>query len=192
MPTPQSADPYLRPFQLTDAYAMGVTLLVCLTGLPALGLLERSAAALEVPSLAPSVADAAATWPDDVATAALEVVIGLAWRRFAAMRMPLAEALERVERVADRVGLRPGLAIEASGATARECVVCMVEPRAVRFGCGHACCCSACAAQLQSREAQGERRCPTCRSAIRVVLDVGDHVACEKTFVQPRAQDEAL
>jgi hypothetical protein len=176
--------------QLTDGYALGVCLLVCLTSRPALGLLEQCADALEEPGRAPSVADAAAAWPDDVAVDALELVAGLSWQRITRLRTPVADALDRLEELADRVGVRPGLVIDtainasAAGPLLRECVICMCEPRTVRFGCGHACCCRECADELQG--GTQPRLCPACRAPIRVVVDEGAHVACQDTFVQVR------
>eukprot|EP00326_Haptolina_ericina_P037276 CAMPEP_0181237446 /NCGR_PEP_ID=MMETSP1096-20121128/38764_1 /TAXON_ID=156174 ORGANISM="Chrysochromulina ericina, Strain CCMP281" /NCGR_SAMPLE_ID=MMETSP1096 /ASSEMBLY_ACC=CAM_ASM_000453 /LENGTH=715 /DNA_ID=CAMNT_0023332795 /DNA_START=24 /DNA_END=2171 /DNA_ORIENTATION=+ len=167
--------------EITDGYAMGISLLVCLTGRPAIGLVESCADALENPGGAPSVADAAAAWPADVACDILSMVVGLSWVRVSSRRTSLAAALDQLEVLSDRVGVRPGLAEEGLPLVARRCVICMAEPRAVRFTCGHACCCATCAEQLLLRSGN-ERRCPTCRVPIRGTTDAGEHVAFENTF----------
>ena len=46
----------------------------------------------------------------------------------------------------------------------KECQVCLDQIRAVRFGCGHACCCEECALRLL--DAQGAAFCPACRAPI--------------------------
>ena len=158
---------------------MGVTLLRCLTGLrSALEALEAAEDALEEPSLAPSVADAAARWPDDVAVGLAELAVGLVWRRPARARLPLSHALRSLEEMAERTSTRAGVAAPAGGAAAgaRECVVCMAAARAVRFRCGHCVCCEECTVQLE--------RCPACRSGPIEVVARGEELAHEESFAR--------
>ena len=65
----------------------------------------------------------------------------------------------------DASGGRPGI---AAAADVKECVICMANPRAARFGCGHAFCCADCADELVMlvKRARGGDVCPTCRCAI--------------------------
>ena len=65
----------------------------------------------------------------------------------------------------DARGGRPGI---AAAADVKECVICMANPRAARFGCGHAFCCADCADELVMlvKRARGGDVCPTCRCAI--------------------------
>jgi len=61
----------------------------------------------------------------------------------------------------------------------RECVVCLSEPRAVRFApCGHAVCCAECGDELVRRV----RPCPACRAPIASVAERGAHVGAQETF----------
>ena len=63
--------------QVTDGFALGVTLLMVLTGRSAVGLIEACDEALsDNPSLAPDIADATAAWPDAVTTEVVKVVEG--------------------------------------------------------------------------------------------------------------------
>ena len=39
-----------------------------------------------------------------------------------------------------------------------DCVICVAEPRAVAFQCGHRCCCESCA--------EGIEKCPMCKAWI--------------------------
>jgi len=176
--TPGFIDPlYLntgRFSQLTDGYAAGMTMLVCLTGRPVLEAMEVAEPMLEDPRTAPDAAASDAGWPDDAAVALAELVVGLSWRRTQRSRMPLAEALSRLEAMADASATRPGLAAMADAAEVRICVVCMAEPRSVRFRCGHCCCCEACTARLEC--------CPSCRAAI-VIASRGEALALEDSFV---------
>ena len=161
--------------QLTDGYAMGMTLLVCLTSRPALEALDAAEGALELPRLAHTCADPEADWPETVSQEVVELVVGLAWRRTARSRMSLADALRKLEKVADASNTRPGIAAQPDGP--RECVVCMAAPRAVRYRCGHCLCCEACTALLE--------RCPSCRVAPIHVVARGEVLAFEESFVRP-------
>ena len=69
---------------------------------------------------------------------------------------------------------------------ARECIICLENPRHVRFGCGHSCLCREC---LETFMQQPRPACPTCRqpvSASDSALLLGTHVAAEESFVNPR------
>ena len=171
--------------QHTDGYAMGVTLLTCLVGRPALEAMDRAESILEDPTLltrqAPgqSCLDATAEWPQATSVALTKLVVGLSWRRSARSRMPLSEALATLEELADASNTRPGIAAAVGGACeeGRECVVCMAELRAARYQCGHCVCCEACTLQLE--------RCPSCRvGPIRVVAR-GAALAFEASFRVP-------
>jgi len=99
--------------EITDGYALGISLLVCLTARPAVGLLEACADALEepTPEIIATTYDTSAAWPPDVAVALTRVVIGLSWARTRARRMTVANALTALEQAADLGGVRPGLSV---------------------------------------------------------------------------------
>ena len=174
--------------QTTDAYAMGVTLLVCLGGRRAQEAMDAADDALE--DLADGDArrralDPAAGWPEAAARELLRVVKGLYWERRQQRRMPLSTALETLERVCDDQGVRPGMAESAvpDAQAPRTCVVCMDAPRATRFRpCGHSQCCEACAAQLANHRGHGRALCPYCRAEIATTV-AGAGIANERTFV---------
>jgi len=180
--TPGFIDPlYIqsgRFSELTDGYAMGVSLLMCLGGRSAIDVIDRFGNALERSAPAANFTDPAAEWPPDVAEQALEIVRGLMWGQTPSRRTKLSEALSRLEDLANAQGLRPGLTDAADDN--RSCVICMSAPRSVRFGCGHALCCTVngCAAAILRRGV-----CPNCRVPISSVADEGDHIALEHTFV---------
>ena len=56
------------------------------------------------------------------------------------------------------------------------CIVCMVKPRATRFGCGHACCCFDCARTLKAMP-EPQAVCPTCRAPITWIAKDGAWIA---------------
>jgi hypothetical protein len=60
-------------------------------------------------------------------------------------------------------------------AQAKECMVCMYEPRRCLFACGHLVCCQSCTDDLLATAAQRvpKNACPVCRAVI-VVVDRGD------------------
>ena len=168
--------------EITDGYALGISLLMCLTGRSAVGLLDHCADALENPTaeaIATILSSDAGAWPTGVAAAMTRVVIGLSWQRVRSRRMGVEEALRLLEAAADEGGVRAGVAVASAE---RECVICMSVPRAARFGCGHCCCCENCAAILQARS----NGCPVCRVPIRAVTERGGALADAPTFVQPR------
>jgi serine/threonine protein kinase len=157
--------------QMTDAYAFGVTILVCLTGMPAPQAMELEM--LEHVSFAPRSVDTSAHWPDNVAIAMAELVKGLSWQRTKNDRMLLETAFLRLEELAEE-HVRFDVADEVQNG----CVVCRSKPRSVRFVCGHCNCCRDCAAALVER---GDP-CPTCRAPIHVIAR-GAHLAGEPTYV---------
>ena len=172
--------------QTTDAYAMGVTLLVALSGRRALQAKDAADDALE--DLTDGAAlqralDPVAGWPEPAARELLGIVKGLYWERRQQRRMSLASALETVERVCEDQGVRPGMAEPAADADVpRMCVICMDAPRATRFRpCGHSQCCEACAA-LVTRRGGGASRCPYCRTPITTMV-TDPNITNEATFV---------
>ena len=172
--------------QTTDAYAMGVTLLVALSGRRALQAKDDADDALEDVTDCTALQralDPAASWPEPAAAELLRVVKGLYWERRQQRRMPLAIALETVERVCEDQGVRPGMTEPAADADApRMCVVCMDAPRTTRFRpCGHSQCCEACAAQV-IRRGCGASPCPYCRTSIATMV-TDPNITNEETFV---------
>jgi hypothetical protein len=72
------------------------------------------------------------------------------------------------------------------GSVERLCVICLSEPRTVRFGCGHSTLCGGCLGHFLARGG-GHARCPLCRAAVvRAQIEQGAHVALQDSFV-PRA-----
>jgi len=172
--------------QTTDAYAMGVTLLVALSGRRALQAKDAADDALEDVTDCTALQralDPAAGWPEPAAAELLRVVKGLYWERRQQRRMPLSSALETIERVCEDQGVRPGMAEPAADADApRMCVICMDAPRTTRFSpCGHSQCCEACAAQV-IRRGSGASPCPYCRTSIATMV-TDPNITNEETFV---------
>ena len=85
--------------EVNDGFAMGITILVALTGLPATDIQPRCRQLLRNPGrpdkwVAPGRPDATAgEWPDAVATGLAAFVVGLAMEQFKEDRLPLPEAL---------------------------------------------------------------------------------------------------
>ena len=172
--------------QTTDAYAMGVTLLVALSGRRALQAKDAADDALE--DLTDGAAlqralDPVAGWPEPAARELLGIVKALTSGQRQQRRMSLSSALEMVERVCGYQGVRPGMAEPAADANApRMCVICMDAPRTTRFRpCGHSQCCEACAA-LVTRRGGGASRCPYCRTPITTMV-TDPNITNEATFV---------
>jgi len=121
--------------ELTDGYAMGVSLLMCLGGRPAIAVVNHFGAALQDKEQrrapAANFTDRTAEWPPHVAKEALKVVRGLMWSRIASRRMVLSQALSKLEHIANSEGVLPGIADDQE--EARSCVICMSAPRSVRF-----------------------------------------------------------
>jgi interleukin-1 receptor-associated kinase 1 len=172
--------------QTTDAYAMGVTLLVVLSGRRAPQAKKDADDTLE--DLTDGAAlqralDSAAGWPEPAARELLGIVKGLYWERRQQRRMPLSSALETIERVCEDQSVRPGMAEPAADSDApRMCVICMDAPRTTRFSpCGHSQCCEACA-DLVIRRGSGASRCPYCRTSIATMM-TDPNIINEETFV---------
>ena len=166
---------------MTDAYVMGVVLLMCLIGKPAVRIMDEAIDMLEEPDAAPQFVDGLVEWLAEVAVEATKIVVGLSWVRTTCRCLPLPDALTQLVALAEDTNIRPGITDFAQHV--RECVVCMLEPRAIRFGCRHACVCEACAAELQHCNG----RCPNCRALIRSVQH-GTEIANQPTFIAPMGQ----
>ena len=172
---------------LTDGFAFGITLLVALTGRGAVGLLDECDEALEADT-AEGIAAADAGWSAAQAEEVARLVVGLAYER-KRKRMPLAEALPRLEALAEAAeaeipSLAGAAAAEPDGEE-RQCDLCYDAPRSVRFACGHALYCETCAPRVLERDT----KCPTCRQPALPIAAAGAHVAAQSTFVyQPPAR----
>ena len=166
--TPGYLDPLitngLQHSTLTDGYAMGITMLVALTGQSAIGLKKTCKALLKHPTSperwqAPGVPDAkAGVWPADVVAAMARMASSLTLED-EEERMTLAETLRTLETIVHEAGQGDAVADTAVGSSAvggqptatsggemapaavteepRECMICMSAPRSVRFLCGH-------------------------------------------------------
>ena len=170
---------------LTDAFALGVTVLMALTGLPSASIKQRCRHMQQRPTQpsrwqAPGVPDAeAGSWDEAVAIGMAEIVVGLD-ERWEDDRMPLQEVLDRLEAMATATGADA----PAAAAEARLCIICEEAPREVRFACGHATVCAACLPEVVERC----RKCPTCDIVFgaQPVAERGAHVRTAPTFVLPR------
>ena len=148
--TPGFVDPLitngLQHSPLTDGFAMGITILVALVALPAVGLHERCRLMLthpHAPERWQSTGEPVAIdgeWPAHVVSCVLEAVAGLT-RQYAADRLPLGDVLRDFEAMALEAAEGEG---EVGGkgeaaATAHErrlCVVCEARPRTVSVRLG--------------------------------------------------------
>ena len=180
----------LQHSEATDGFALGVTLLMSLTGLPAVGLTAKCQRMLRNPTGGDTQAwrhllDG--DWPLTVASEMADIAKGLTMPAFKDDRTPIPEALRRIEAalaanppqaaaVADPV--EDGAADEL-----RACVICDDAPREVRFRCGHACCCVFCAELVQNT---GDR-CPICRSTAHPLIETGAQLRDAATFELPPA-----
>ena len=177
--------------ELTDGFAMGITILCTLTGLEAKGILSGCRVMLRKPSkrakwCAPGLPDTTAgKWPDAVACGLVKLVIGLS-EGYADERMLLPEALGILEALTAAAG---GQAATADGqsAEARLCIVCEHAPRAVRFCCGHAQYCNSCWTSTRASGTRWSRECPTCNAPLGsdAVAENGAHVGMAPTFCMP-------
>jgi hypothetical protein len=133
--------------ELTDGFAMGVTILVTMVGLPAADILQLCRLMLRKPEdpakwAAPALPDTSAgEWPDDIKIGLAKIVVGLK-EEYKEDRMPLPVALEQLEALCTRhcIGEKATAAALAAEREARqppsECVVCLDAPRQQRFACG--------------------------------------------------------
>ena len=140
--------------EVTDGFALGITMLVVLTGKPAVGLATQCRHMLRDPDSpdkwqAPGVPDSTAgEWPAEVMSKLVALVVGMSSSMFNDERMPLPEALSELEAIADAASDLPP-PLESAGASAvsspasaspeepRSCVICLENDREVRFACGH-------------------------------------------------------
>ena len=160
-----------------DGYALGVTLLMLLTGRRAW---EGQETLIDfcTERNADMLADPHCHWPSEAAEGVLEVARGLVAtpRR---NRISVADARRRLEALAPPPP-------DQGGAVERECVICLAAARTTRFGeCGHS---QLCAGECLERFfAHGPAPCPQCRRQVRrEALLQGAHIAQEPTFVQAR------
>ena len=123
--TPEFVDPLYvhllhgQASELTDGYALGLTILVTLTGQPISGhgneLMQRCRGMLMHPDErerweAPGRPDPrAGNWPARVACGLARLVAGLAWENVAEQRLPLPEALKALEHLVKCVGGEGGV-----------------------------------------------------------------------------------
>jgi len=172
---------------LTDAFALGVTVLMTLTGLPSATIKQRCRHMLKWPTQPsrwqrPGVPDGeAGSWDEAVVICLAEIVTGLD-EKWEEDRMPLSEVLERLEEMAAATGAL--VAATETTNEARMCIVCDDAPREVRFACGHATVCKNCLPGILERH----RKCPVCNVAFgaQPVAEHGAHVRTAPTFVLPR------
>ena len=171
---------------LTDAFALGVTVLMALTGLPSAHIRQRCRHMQKWPTQpsrwqAPGVPDEqAGSWDEAVAVGLAEIVTGLD-EHWEEDRMPLPEVLGRLEAMAVAAGAdAPAAATE----DLRMCIICEAAPREVRFACGHALVCAGCLPVIVERH----RKCPTCDVPFgaQPVAEHGAHVRAAPTFVLPK------
>jgi interleukin-1 receptor-associated kinase 1 len=199
--TPGFLDPLLmnglKHSEVTDGFGIGITVLMCLTGLPALEILQKCRTMMRNPTnpdkwKSPAVTDdTAGKWPEDTKVALAELALGLAGEQYAEDRMSLSEAIEKLKELC---ASHPAKAAAAAPPPppppppVRECIICEDAPREVRFHCGHAVCCQGC---LPLVLAQAAPQCPTCREPLdgaNAVAEQGEQVRTAPTFV---AQDPA-
>ena len=172
---------------LTDAFALGVTVLMALTGLPSANIKQRCRHMFKwrtQPSRwqRPGVPDGeAGSWDEAVVICLAEIIVGLK-EEWEEDRMPLSEVLERLEETAAATGAL--VAATETTNEARMCIVCDDAPREVRFACGHATVCKSCLPGILERH----RKCPVCNVAFgaQPVAEHGAHVRTAPTFVLPR------
>ena len=165
-----------------DGYAMGVTLLVLLTCMPAIHpllghVVDRCD--VEEEDIA-SLADKRAQWPEEVAREVYKVGMALV-RRNRERRITVTVARQRVEALVE--AHLPAASREV-GMAERECIMCMSAPRHVRFACGHSQLCRGCVRIYLQRLSPS---CTLCRAPVsQDGLIVSDTVSCEDTFVRQR------
>ena len=170
---------------LTDAFALGVTVLMALTGLPSANIKQRCRHMQKWPTQpsrwqAPGLPDKeAGSWDEAVVVGLAEGGVGVDVR-WEEDRMPLSEVLARLEAMAAAAGAD---AAAADLSDARMCIVCEAAPREVRFACGHALVCAGCLPYIVERH----RKCPTCDVPFgaQPVAEHGAHVRAAPTFVLP-------
>jgi hypothetical protein len=198
-----------RVSEVTDGYALGVTILVCMTRQKAIvraahgddcPLTEACSELLANPSGSSEAIyeRAGVWWPASIAIEAAQLAAGLTCPRRRDDRTRVEDVKLSLEALAIASEMPAGIVdtevpagIVGTAAfdlpagidvdnTARLCMVCMDANRSVRFSpCGHSTCCDECAALIMGR---GDP-CPNCRGPIDGVNSRGPHVATEDTFV---------
>ena len=174
---------------LTDVFALGVTVLMALTGLPSASIKQRCRHMFKWPTQPsrwqpPGVPDGeAGSWDQALVICLAEIVVGLK-EEWEEDRMPLSEVLQRLEAMAAATGADALVAASETTNEARMCIVCEDAPREVRFACGHATVCKNCLPNILERH----RKCPMCNVAFgaQPVAEHGAHVRAAPTFVLPR------
>ena len=173
--------------ELTDGFAFGVTVLMALTGLPAVGIKQRCRLMLKWPAQPlrwqpPGVPDVAAgSWDGGASSGLAEVIQGLS-EQWAEDRMPLPDVLARLEAMVVAAAVSSSEAEAAAAAEeARVCIICEEAPREVRFACGHALVCNGCLPVVLEQC----KKCPTCDRPFgaQLVAERGTHVRGAPTFV---------
>eukprot|EP00966_Prymnesium_polylepis_P028334 655628-Prymnesium_polylepis.1 len=117
-----------RVSELTDGFAMGITMLVTMTGLEAADILSRCRQLLRNPEqparwIKPGVPDeAAGEWPDEVTTCLASLVVGLSLEHFKDDRMKLPDVLTQLEAlcIGCGVGEEAAKGVLAAEAAARQ------------------------------------------------------------------------
>eukprot|EP00966_Prymnesium_polylepis_P104337 2416521-Prymnesium_polylepis.2 len=140
--------------EVTDGFALGITILVALTSKSAVGLQEHCRLLLRHPEqpdkwAALGVLDVSAgKWPSEVVCRLVALTKGLSMEHFKEDCMPLTDALEALEAMVKPTLPPPppaatssrssgGLSDGGVSAEARCCAICEERPRQVRFACGH-------------------------------------------------------
>ena len=162
----------------TDGYAMAVVMLICLTGKEVIQARDAGEQMAEVPEDIPSLVDPAADWPTEVSLR-LGKMIRQLMHPHRRQRIDLPDALKELEDICESSSLRPGVIV--ADAT-KECIICMAEPREVRFACGHCVCCAVCTDLLLGRLAN----CPVCATKL-VVVERSARLGSAATFVASSA-----
>ena len=174
---------------LTDAFALGVTVLMALTGLPSASIKQRCRHMFKWPTQPsrwqpPGEPDGeAGSWDRTVVICLAEIVTGLN-EQWEEDRMPLSEVLQRLEAMAAATGADALVAATEESNEARMCIVCEDAPREVRFACGHALVCNGCLPVVVEQC----KKCPTCDRPFgaQPVAERGAHVRVAPTFVLPK------
>ena len=197
-----------RVSEVTDGYALGVTMLVCMTRRKAIvraahgddcPLTEACSELLANPSGSSEAIyeRAGVWWPASIAIEAAQLAAGLTCPRRRGDRTRVEDVKLSLEALANASEMPAGIVdtdvpagIVGTAAfdlpagivdTPRLCMVCMDANRSVRFSpCGHSTCCDECAALIVGR---GDP-CPNCRGPIDGINSRGTHVATEDTFVE--------
>jgi len=167
-----------------DGYAMGIAILVTLTGWPAVDAVRGKLdgrCEVEGEEEIVRIADQTAQWPREVAVEVHTVGMALITRN-RDNRITVRQAKERLQSLTDE-HLPP--APPAHQIVERECILCMSAPRHVRFECGHSALCQGCLDPFM--QSTPRPVCPHCRSPVtRGGVLASDAVASENTFVRPR------